>query len=105
LTSGIKTYVNFPFAKSDGEVTEKGKRLADSSTGSSIKKDYELDASIDMTVPGGFALDVQLLGEAHQYKYSFESVTTYDDGNEKGARGIIICDFDIPDYSVEYVLL
>ena len=63
MTSGIKTYVNFPFAKSDGEVTEKGKRLADSSTGSSIKKDYELDASIDMTVPGGFALDVQAIFE------------------------------------------
>jgi len=105
LPSGIKTYINFPFANSDGEVESKGKRLADSSNGTTIKKDWPFDASVKATLPGGFSLDVQLTAKAVQYKYNYSAVIVYDDGNMLQSRGLVTCDFEIPDYAIEYVLL
>lgn len=105
LPSGTKTYIDFPFATKDGEMTNKGKRLADSSNGKTIRKDWDFGASVDVTLPGGFALDVQLVAPSVQYTYSYEAVIVYDDGNMKQSKGLITCDVEIPDYKVEYVLL
>jgi len=105
LTSGVKTYIDFPFADSDGKLSNKGKRLSDSSNGETIKKDWRFDAEVDVTLPASFALDVQLTSPALQIKSTYEAVIVYDDGNMQQSKGLIVCDIEIPKYSVEYVLL
>ena len=83
----------------------KGKRLASSSNGKTIKKDWAFESEVDITLPGGFALDAQLTCPIVEYQYTYSAVITFDDGNFKENRGTMVCSVEVPEYTIEYNLI
>ena len=99
MSSGKRTYVNFPFLTEAGKLADKGERLAASSTATIAASSWPFDANVPVSLPAGFAINLSITYPEQTWAFPFAGVVQYDDGNTKPIAGNATCLIQEPTYS------
>jgi len=79
LASGVKTYINLPIGDKDGNLQDKGKRIADSFNGLTAQKSWDISAWAKVSMPKGYGVGLNLQASTVTVRYSYNGAIIFQE--------------------------